>query len=71
MRASELLQQKVVEAKGTALRTWTAKVRLRNKGYTNIIDTTVMARTAEMARRLIRQQYGDTNVIVGQPRELR
>jgi hypothetical protein len=61
----------VAEAKGQALRTYAAKVRLKQTGYENIIDTTVQARNPEMARRLIRQQYGDRNVIVGQPRELK
>lgn len=65
------IDQKVDEAKGTALRTFAAKVRLKQQGYANIIDTTVVARNAEMARRLIRQQYGDHNVMVGQPREIR
>lgn len=61
----------VTEAKGTALRTYAIKVQLKNTRYKNIIDTTIQARNAEMARRLIRQQYGDRNVIVGQPRELK
>jgi len=63
--------QEVSEAKGQALRTYTAKVQLKQPGYKNIIDTTVQARNPEMARRLIRQQYGDRNVMVGQPRELK
>jgi 5'(3')-deoxyribonucleotidase len=63
--------QDVTEAKAQALRTYTAKVQLKQPGYKNIIDTTVQARNPEMARRLIRQQYGDRNVIVGQPRELK
>jgi hypothetical protein len=29
-----------------------------------------MARNPEQARRIVRQQYGDANVLVGQPREL-
>jgi hypothetical protein len=61
----------VSEAKGTALRTYAVKVQLKNTNYKNIIDTTIQARNAEMARRLIRQQYGDRNVVVGQPRELK
>ena len=61
----------VDEAKGQALRTYAIKVQLKNTSYKNIIATTILARTAEMARRLIRQQYGDRNVIVGQPRELK
>ena len=61
----------VAEAKSTALRTYVARVKLKQPGYKNIIDTTVTARNPEMARRLIRQQYGGRNVIVGQPREIK
>jgi hypothetical protein len=53
------------------LKTYAAKIKLRQIGYVNIIDTTVQARTPEMARRLLRQLYGDRHVIVGQPRELK
>lgn len=63
MRARELI--------GRGLKTYTAKIKLKQPGYVNIIDTTVQARTPEMARRLLRQLYGDRHVIVGQPRELR
>lgn len=59
------------EAKGTALRTYTAKMRLNQPGYHNIIDTTVVARNPEMARRLLRQQYGAKSTLIGQPRELK
>lgn len=65
------IKNTVDEARGTALKTYVVKLRIKQVGYKNIIDTTVMARNPEMARRLIRQQYGDSNVIVGQPRELR
>lgn len=65
MRADEITRLK------KTLKTYHARVKLKQPGYTNIIDTTVMARNPEMARRLIRQQYGDSNVLVGQPRELR
>lgn len=53
------------------MRTYAAKVKLRQPGYTNIVDTTVMARTPEMARRLLRRIYGGRSAVVGQPRELR
>lgn len=55
----------------TPLKTYSVKVKLKQSGYTNIIDTTVMARTPEMARRLLRQLYNNRNVIVGQPKELK
>jgi len=65
------VEQDVAEARRPVLKTFAAKVQLRQPGYRNIIDTTVQARNAEMARRLLRQQYGGRNVIVGQPRELK
>lgn len=57
--------------KKSKLKTYIAKIKLKQPGYTNMIDTTVMARNPEMARRLLRKQYGDKNIIVGQPRELK
>lgn len=67
MRLSEIASRK----KKSTLRTFAAKVKLRQPGYTNIVDTTVMARTPEMARRLLRRLYGGRSAVVGQPRELR
>ena len=52
------------------MKTYMVRLRLKQKGYTQQMDTTVMARNPEQARRIIRQQYNDRNVIVGQPREL-
>jgi hypothetical protein len=63
MRATDLIKKK--------LKTYTVKLNLKQSGYNNIVDTTVMARNPEMARRLLRQQYGDKHILVGQPRELR
>lgn len=65
MRASEIVRKK------SKMKTYHARVKLKQSGYTNIIDTTVMAINPEMARRLLRQQYGDRNVLVGQPREMK
>jgi hypothetical protein len=54
------------------LRTFVVKLRLKQPGgYTQIMDTTVQARTPEMARRIIRQQYNNQNVMVGQPRAVK
>lgn len=63
MRASELLKKR--------LKLYAAKVKLKQPGYTNIIDTTIQARNPEMARRLLKQQYGPSSSLVGQPREIR
>ena len=52
------------------MKTYVVRLRLKQRGYTQHMDTTVMARNPEQARRIIRQQYGDRNIIVGQPREL-
>lgn len=65
------INDRVSEAKGTALRTYAVKLNLRNTSYKNIIDTTIQARTPEMARRLLRNMYGERNVIVGQPKEIK
>lgn len=53
------------------LKTYIVKVKLKQPGYTNIIDTTVQARTPEMARKIIRAQYNNSHVIVGQPKEIK
>ena len=53
------------------MKTYVVRLRLKQKGYTQHMDTTVMARNPEQARRLLRQQHGDQSVIVGQPRELK
>lgn len=65
MRFHEFIKKK-------KLRTFTAKVKLPQLGGSSIIvDTTVMARNQQMARQLLRKQYGGSRVIVGQPRELK
>ena len=53
------------------LKTYIVKVKLKQPGYTNLIDTTVQARTPEMARRILRSQYNNPNVVVGQPKEIK
>ncbi len=53
------------------MKTYLVRIRLQQTGYTQHMDTTVQARNPEQARRMIRMQYNNKNVIVGQPRELR
>jgi hypothetical protein len=53
------------------LKTYAVKIKLKQPGYTNIVDTQVQARTPEMARRILRTQYNNPNVVVGQPKELK
>jgi len=53
------------------LKTYAVKIKLKQLGYTNIVDTQVQARTPEMARRILRTQYNNPNVVVGQPKELK
>ena len=62
MRAQDILPR---------LSTFRVKLRLRQPGYTQQIDTTVQARTPEQARRILRAQYDDRNVIVSQPRRIK
>lgn len=55
---------------GARLKTYTVRIKLKQPGYTQQIDTTVIARNPEQARRIIRKQYNDQNILVGQPKEL-
>jgi len=66
-------KQPVSEAvvKKSNLKTYAARVRLKQTGYTNIVDATVSARNPEMARRLLHQLYGGNSSVVGQPREIK
>ena len=56
---------------GQRLKTYVVRVRLKQQGYVQQTDTTVQARSPEIARRIIRTQYDNRNGIVGQPRELK
>jgi len=53
------------------LKTYAVKLKLQSNGATTILDTTVQARNPQMARIVLKQQYGNSHVIVGQPRELK
>lgn len=54
------------------LKTYAIIVKLPNPGgSTQLITTTVMAVNPEMARKLIRVQYNNPKVILGQPREIK
>jgi len=59
------------EIKSTQMRTYAMRVRLPQKGYSNIIDLTVQARTPEMARRLVTNLYGPAHKILSHPREIK
>jgi hypothetical protein len=60
MRAADLVKN---------LNTYLVRIRLPQVAGNKIhMDTTVQARTPEMARRMIRAQYGDRAVLVSQPR---
>jgi hypothetical protein len=45
------------------LKTFKATVKLPQKGYTTLIDTQVVARNYELARRLLIAQYGKGSVV--------
>jgi hypothetical protein len=61
MRAADLIRN---------LNTYLVRIRLPQTGHNIHMDTTVQARTPEMARRMIRAQYGDRTVIVGNPKKI-
>ena len=47
----------------SGLKTFKATVKLPQKGYTTLIDTQVVARNYELARRLLIAQYGKNSVV--------
>ena len=55
----------------TGLKTFGVRLQLKQQGYTQQFDTTIQARTANQARSIVRAQYNNRNVIVGQPREIK
>jgi hypothetical protein len=55
----------------TKLKTYVVKLKLKSIGYTQILDTTVQAVNAQMARKIIATQYNSTHVMIGQPREIK
>jgi hypothetical protein len=63
MRAKDIINR--------SLKTFAVRIKLPQQGgYSRQMDTTVQARNHEMARRIVRAQYGDRTVIVGNPRQL-
>jgi hypothetical protein len=53
------------------LKTFLVRLRIPHGGTGNIFNTTIQARTAEQARRILRAQYNDPKVVVGIPREIK
>jgi len=63
--------QDFVKFPGGGLKTFAVRLRLKQQGYVQQIDTTVQARTANQARQIVRAQYNNKNVLVGQPHEIK
>jgi len=53
------------------LKTYLVKLKLKQPGYTQIINTTLQARNPDQARKILRAQYNKKDIIVGNPRELK
>lgn len=66
MRARE-----IIPGLPRGLNTYRVRLRLRQPGNDMLMWTTVQARNQDQARRIVRGQYGDRNVIVGNPKLLR
>ena len=64
-----MLVRDIVKKK--SLKTYVVKLKLQQKGSPMIMDTTVQARNPQMARIIVKQQYGSGHVMIGQPRELK
>lgn len=61
MRAREIIPK---------FKIYQAKVRIKQPGYSSLVDITVSAKNPDMARKLLRQQYGHT-ALVTNVREIR
>ena len=53
------------------LRTYLVRLRLRQKGYSQYVNTMIQARNPDQARKILRAQYDSRNVVIGSPKELR
>lgn len=51
-------------------RLFRVRIKISQPGYTQQIYTTVTAQNAEMARKLVRLQYGK-NSLIGEPKEIK
>jgi hypothetical protein len=69
MRASELYSKSKNQA--TQYKLWTAPVRIRQPGYTGRIDVTVTASSMQMARQLMKAQYGVQDWQIGSTTEVK
>ena len=54
-----------------AAKLWTAPVQIRQPGYTGRIDVTVTAPNAQLARQLMKAQYGVQDWHVGSVKEVK
>lgn len=61
MKASEVI---------TGFKFYKVKVKVKAAGFTQIVDTTVTAKSPYMARRLAREQFG-AQAILGDVKEIR
>ena len=56
---------------GTNYKLWTAPVRISQPGYTGYIDVTVTASSMQLARQLIKAQYGVDEWHIGSTKEVK
>ena len=72
MRASEIIesQSKNVNT-AVAAKLWTAKVQIKQPGYVGRIDVTVTAPSMQLARVLMKAQYGVQDWQIGSTRQVR
>ena len=72
MRASEIVESKNKNVNtAVAAKLWTAPVQIKQPGYTGRIDVTVTAPSMQLARVLMKAQYGVQDWHVGSIRELK
>jgi hypothetical protein len=69
MRAQEITSKSKQTA--TQYKLWTAPVQIRQPGYTGRIDVTVTAPSMQLARQLMKAQYGVKDWQIGSTREVK
>jgi hypothetical protein len=71
--ARQLVNQEVAETKNpnTTYRLWTAPVKIKQPTYTGYIDVAVTAQNAQLARQLMKAQYGVADWEIGSVKEVK
>lgn len=71
MRANEFILEAAQTNPGTNYKLWVASVRIKQPNYTGYIDVTATAPNIQLARTLMKAQYGVQDWEIGSIREVK